>query len=329
MTTYIIRRILLNLVVLFILLTFVFISVRILPGDFAAEQVALRQFGGAGVEGESVEDLMEEARRALGLHGSIAEQYGRYLRDLVRGDFGISLATRASTITETREAFPYTLQLGTMILFVGLVMAIPLGCLSAWQKGTLLDAVLRVLAMIGLAAPVFWTATIGTLVVLETGIFELDILGYPGIWEDPWGSFQLFLIPALAGGAGIGAILMRLVRSEMIAVMGTDFVRTARAKGLTEARVAIRHGFRSSLATIITMTGLLLTSLLSGTIILETMFNIPGMGQEMITSIGRRDVPMVQTLALTIAAVVVFANLVVDIMTAIFDPRISVEASEA
>ena len=329
MTTYIIRRILLNLVVLFILLTFVFISVRILPGDFAAEQVALRQFGGAGVEGESVEDLMEEARRALGLHGSIAEQYGRYLRDLVQGDFGISLATRASTITETREAFPYTLQLGTMILFVGLVMAIPLGCLSAWQKGTLLDAVLRVVAMIGLAAPVFWTATIGTLVVLETGIFELDILGYPGIWEDPWGSFQLFLIPALAGGAGIGAILMRLVRSEMIAVMGTDFVRTARAKGLTEARVAIRHGFRSSLATIITMTGLLLTSLLSGTIILETMFNIPGMGQEMITSIGRRDVPMVQTLALTIAAVVVFANLVVDIMTAIFDPRISVEASEA
>ncbi len=329
MTTYIIRRILLNLVVLFILLTFVFISVRILPGDFAAEQVALRQFGGAGVEGESVEDLMEEARRALGLHGSIAEQYGRYLRDLVQGDFGISLATRASTITETREAFPYTLQLGTMILLVGLVMAIPLGCLSAWQKGTLLDAVLRVVAMIGLAAPVFWTATIGTLVVLETGIFELDILGYPGIWEDPWGSFQLFLIPALAGGAGIGAILMRLVRSEMIAVMGTDFVRTARAKGLTEARVAIRHGFRSSLATIITMTGLLLTSLLSGTIILETMFNIPGMGQEMITSIGRRDVPMVQTLALTIAAVVVFANLVVDIMTAIFDPRISVEASEA
>lgn len=329
MTTYIIRRILLNLVVLFILLTFVFISVRILPGDFAAEQVALRQFGGAGVEGESVEDLMEEARRALGLHGSIAEQYGRYLRDLVQGDFGISLATRASTITETREAFPYTLQLGTMILVVGLVMAIPLGCLSAWQKGTLLDAVLRVVAMIGLAAPVFWTATIGTLVVLETGIFELDILGYPGIWEDPWGSFQLFLIPALAGGAGIGAILMRLVRSEMIAVMGTDFVRTARAKGLTEARVAIRHGFRSSLATIITMTGLLLTSLLSGTIILETMFNIPGMGQEMITSIGRRDVPMVQTLALTIAAVVVFANLVVDIMTAIFDPRISVEASEA
>lgn len=329
MTTYIIRRVLLNLVVLFILLTFVFISVRILPGDFAAEQVALRQFGGAGVEGESVEDLMEEARRALGLHGSIAEQYGRYLRDLVRGDFGISLATRASTITETREAFPYTLQLGAMILLVGLVIAIPLGCLSAWQKGTLLDAVLRVLAMIGLAAPVFWTATIGTLVVLETGIFELDILGYPGIWEDPWGSFQLFLIPALAGGAGIGAILMRLVRSEMIAVMGTDFVRTARAKGLTEARVAIRHGFRSSLATIITMTGLLLTSLLSGTIILETMFNIPGMGQEMITSIGRRDVPMVQTLALTIAAVVVFANLVVDIMTAVFDPRISVEASEA
>ena len=329
MTGYILRRVLLNFVVIAILVTFVFIAVRVLPGDFAAEQVALRQFGGAGVEGESVEDLMDEAREALGLHGSIPEQYGRYIRDLVRGDFGISLATRDSTLSETREALPYTLQLGFMIFIIGVFMAIPLGCLSAWKKGSRLDAGLRVIAMVGLSAPIFWTATIGTLVVLKTGLLELDILGHPGIWEDPWASIQLFLVPAIAGGVGIGAILMRLVRSEMIAVMGTDYVRTARAKGLPETAIAIRHVLRSALATIITMMGLLLTSLIGGTIILEAMFNIPGMGQTMLTAIARRDVPMVQTLALSIAVLVVFANLAIDIITALVDPRISVTASEA
>ncbi len=271
---------------------------------------------------------MEEAREALGLHGSIIEQYGRYIRDVARGDFGISLQTRQSTISETREALPYTLQLGTMTLLIALMIGIPLGCLSAWRKGSRLDAALRVTAMLGLAAPTFWTATIGTLIVLETRWIELDVLGHPGIWEDPWASIQLFLIPAIAGGVGIGAVLMRLVRSEMIAVMGTDYVRTARAKGLAETAVAIRHGLRSALPTIIALIGLLVAVVVGGTIILEVMFNIPGMGQRMIRAIGGRDLPMIQTLALSIAVMVVFANLVVDIITAVVDPRISLSASE-
>ena len=328
MTGYIVRRVLLNFLVIAILATFVFIAVRILPGDYTVEQIATRQFAGGGVEGESVDDLMEEAREALGLHGSIIEQYGRYIRDVARGDFGISLQTRQSTISETREALPYTLQLGTMTLLIALMIGIPLGCLSAWRKGSRLDAALRVTAMLGLAAPTFWTATIGTLIVLETRWIELDVLGHPGIWEDPWASIQLFLIPAIAGGVGIGAVLMRLVRSEMIAVMGTDYVRTARAKGLAETAVAIRHGLRSALPTIITLIGLLVAVVVGGTIILEVMFNIPGMGQRMIRAIGGRDLPMIQTLALSIAVMVVFANLVVDIITAVVDPRISLSASE-
>ena len=173
-----------------------------------------------------------------------------------------------------------------------------------------------------LAAPSFWTATIGTLLVLKYSILELNIVGSPGIWEDPWSSFQLFVIPAVAGGVSSGALVMRMLRSQLLDVLRQDYVRTARAKGLRSRTVILRHALRNALIPVLTVLGFVFATLVSGSVILEAMFNIPGMGQMMIVSLRSRDVPVVQGLALVLATGVVVVNLLVDIVYLQVDPRI-------
>ena len=322
---YAFRRVLLNFVVIWLVMTFVFVTVRVLPGDYAAAQVSERYFGGGASAGESPEDALDKARARLGLDDSIPVQYVKYVRDLMTGDLGTSFATGRSVVAEIRHALPYTIQLGTMSMLIAVLISFPVGIISAVRQDSLLDGVLRFFAIGALAAPSFWTATIGTLVVLKYDILELNIVGSPGIWEDPWSSLQLFIIPAVAGGVSSGAIVMRLLRSQLLDVLRQDYVRTALAKGLRERTVILRHAMRNALIPVLTVFGFVFGTLISGSVILEAMFNIPGMGQMMIVSLRSRDVPVVQGLALVVATGVVIVNLVVDLIYLKIDPRISVE----
>ncbi len=328
MTNYVIRRVLLNVVVIWLVMTFVFVTVRILPGDYAAAQVSERYFGGGAAAGESPEEALDKARERLGLNDSIPVQYAKYVRSLVTDDLGTSFATGRSVVSEIRHALPYTIQLGTMSMIVGVLVALPVGIISAVRQDSLLDGVLRLFAIGSLAAPSFWTATIGTLLVLKYSILELNIVGSPGIWEDPWSSFQLFVIPAVAGGVSSGALVMRMLRSQLLDVLRQDYVRTARAKGLRSRTVILRHALRNALIPVLTVLGFVFATLVSGSVILEAMFNIPGMGQMMIVSLRSRDVPVVQGLALVLATGVVVVNLLVDIVYLQVDPRISVGGVE-
>jgi peptide/nickel transport system permease protein len=325
MHQYFLQRLLLNVLVIWIVMTFVFVVVRILPGDYAASLVAQRYFGAGAAAGESSEVALYQARERLGLNDSIPVQYGKYLRNLATGNFGRSFATGRPVFAEVRHALPYSIQLGLMTFLVAVLISVPIGMYSAIRQDTPIDGMLRIIAITGLAAPSFWTATIGTLIVLRFHLFTLDIVQSPGIWDDPLTSLQLFIIPALAGGLATGAIIMRFLRSQILDVIRQDYVRTARAKGLSERAVIVRHVVRNALIPVVTVVGFSFISMVSGAIILESMFNIPGMGRAIYTSLSTRDVPLVQAMAFVIALGVVSINLGIDMIYFKLDPRLSAE----
>ena len=325
MQQYILRRLLLNLVVIWIVMTFIFIALRVLPGDFAAQQISDQFFAGRGGDPE---EALRLARERLGLDDPVAVQYVKYFGELLRGDFGESFRTGESTLKSVRAALPYTLQLGLMSVIIAIVLAFPIGILSALRQDTWLDGGLRLFAVFFLAAPTFWTATLVSGWAVKFEVLELDVVGHPGIWEDPWDSFQLFLIPALAGGLATGAILMSFLRSQLLDVLRQDYVRTAKAKGLRNQIVVTRHVLRNALIPIVTILGILLAALVGGNVILEQMFNIPGMGRLLLEAIFIRDVPVAQAMVLFLAVGVVMINLLVDLSYFFIDPRLSVEAAE-
>jgi peptide/nickel transport system permease protein len=322
-TEYIVRRLLLNLIVVWIVASFVFFAMRILPGDFAAQQISEQFLSGSG-SGTTPEAALKEARARLGMDDPVPVQYAKYFGDILRGDFGNSFLTHESALSVTTDALPYSLELGVLSLFIALVIALPVGVISAVKQDSWLDAICRVLSILGLAAPSFWGATLLTLFVLRLDLWNLNIVGHPGIWEDPRASIELFIVPALAGGLASGAVLMRMLRSQMLDVLRQDFVRTARAKGLREQVVVIRHALRNALIPVVTIFGYLLGAMMGGNVILESMFNIPGMGQGLFQAITRRDVPVAQTMTLVIALGLVTINLAVDLSYFVIDPRVTV-----
>ncbi len=324
MTQYIARRLLLNLVVILIVMTFIFITLRILPGDFAAQQVSDQFFAGRGGDPE---EALRLARERLGLHDPIPVQYGKFLRDLFTGDFGTSFRTGGSPLTSVRAALPYTLQLGLMSVVIALILAFPVGIISALRQDSWLDGGLRLFAVFFLAAPPFWIATLSSGWSVKFDILDLNVIAHPGIWEDPWGSIQLMLIPSVAAGLAFGAVLMRFLRSQLLDVLRQDYVRTARAKGLQSRAVIARHVLRNALIPIVTIFGISLAALVGGNVILETMFNIPGMGRLLLQALLIRDVPVAQAMALLLVVGVVMVNLLVDLSYFLIDPRVTVGAA--
>ena len=328
MTAYVVRRLLLNLVVIWLVASFVFFAMRVLPGDFAAQQVSNAFFAGSGGS-TTPEAQLQEARKRLGTDAPIPVQYGRFFADILRGDFGKSYQTGEPAIAITRDALPYSLQLGIMSLLIGVVAALPMGLISAIRQDSLTDDGLRAVSILGLAAPSFFTATLGTLAVLRWNLWEIDVVSHPGVWDNPLASLKLFIIPALAGGLASGAVLMRLLRSQLLDVLRQDYVRTAWAKGLSERVIVVRHVLRNGLLPVVTVGGFLVGSLFSGNVILEQMFNIPGMGQRLLQAIVIRDVPVAQTMTLVIATGLVMINLAVDLTYTLIDPRITLKGASS
>ncbi len=313
MRAYIIRRLLLVPVTLFIISIIVFVFMRAVPGDAAVAK--------CGAAGSFDEKCFEAIREELGLNRSRFEQYTLWISDIVlRGDFGFSPLQRKHINDEIGPRLWNTAQVGLLSIVFTLFIGIPVGAVSAIRSGRLSDYVLRFLAVLGLSVPNFWVAS---LVIIFPAVWwgtrvAPDWVG----WEDPWTHLQIVAIPAFLLALTGGATLARIVRSSMLEVLRSDYVRTARAKGLRENAVVARHVFRTSMIPLFTLIGIQLGLVLGGSVIMEQIFNIPGMGLWIISAAGQRDFIVIQGAAIFFAAWFLLITLVIDIAYAWVDPRI-------
>ena len=267
---------------------------------------------------------VQELRAQLGLDRPAVTQYVTWVGDVLRGDFGFSYSRTGQHALVTdliQRSIPITLQLGTMAIFFAIIIAIPLGVISAIRFNSWIDQVARLFMIAGLSIPSFWLAKM--------------VIVYPSIWwnysppltytapnENLLRNIQQFIVPAFLQGLVLSASTSRLMRSMMLDVWRQDYIRTAKAKGLKEGRVIIRHALRNALIPVVTAFGIQVGIIIGGSAIIETIFNLPGVGQLLVTAVAGRDYPVIQTVVLMIAAFVVFVNMIVDVSYGLIDPRI-------
>jgi len=313
MHKYVMRRLLLAIPVLVCSSLIVFGLMRVMPGDAL---VALM-----GESGNVGERELEKLRRDLGLDRPYHEQYLLWVWQMVSLNPGHSIFTNEPIPVALRKAIPVTVELAVLAMVLGLVIAIPVGVLSATRQDKPSDYVGRVVAVSGLSLPDFW---LGTLVITFAAIWFRWIppLGYTSLWDDPWRNLQQFLLPAAVLGYRLSASTMRMTRSTVLEVLREDYVRTAWAKGLGGRLVVYKHALKNALIPVVTIVGGQLGTLLAGTVVVETIFALPGMGRLTVEAILFRDYPVVQTNVMLVAAVLVTLNLVVDLTYAWLDPRI-------
>jgi ABC-type dipeptide/oligopeptide/nickel transport system permease component len=309
-TQYIVRRLLLLPVVLFGVSVLVFMVLHLVPGN-PAQVIA-----GPDAPPETVAAI----ERELGLDRPLPEQYALYLNRVLHGDLGRSLRSRRAVIDDVMDALPNTLQLALVAAIVTPLLAIPLGVTAAAKRGTPLDSGLMLVSMLGITLPVFALA-LGFMWIFGYQLRLFPISGYGGpIWT--LDGLRSVALPALTLAIGSVAALARLTRSAMLEVLNQDYVRTARAKGLRENGVVLRHGLVNALLPVITVLGLQVAVLLSGAFVTETVFAWPGVGRLAVFAIQSRDFPLVQGTVLVIAVLFVLVNLAIDVLYAYVDPRI-------
>ncbi len=316
MSNYIVRRVLLNFLVLWIVATLVFLGTHALPGDFATKRAA------SGFEQVDQSEAIRLAKKQLGLDKPLWRQYINFMGDVAVGDLGRSYESRRTTWTELREKLPATLELGAMIAILSFLIAIPVGVISAVRQNSWVDYFLRGFAIMAVATPVFFVAVVLSLIVLRYDLFTIDIIGSPHLWTDPAAAIKLYAIPVVAGGIAGAAGTMRLLRSQMLEVMRQDYIRTARAKGLKDRNVYLKHALKNAMLPVLTVMGLTISGIVGGQVILESMFDIDGVGRYLLRRLVDRDFPPFQGTVLVISMVVVTMNLIVDLCYAWLDPRI-------
>jgi peptide/nickel transport system permease protein len=292
----------------------VFFSVRLIPGDIVLVLSGTR-------EGVS-EEQREQLRRSLGLDKPVPVQYLDWAGEVVRGDLGNSLKTQRSIAGDIADRLPVTIELALLAALVGLLIGIPAGVIAALRHGTRTELAAQGVALVGLSVPDFW---LGTMFLLVGSRYFGWYPGsqYVSFFENPVDNLSMFVLPAFAVGISLSASLMRMTRSALLDVMGSGYVVTARAKGLREAVVLSRHAFRNALIPIVTVIGLQLGYLFGGVVIVETVFNLPGVGRYAVQAISERDYPVIQATVLMITLIVLAISLAVDILYAYIDPRIT------
>ena len=313
MYKYVARRLLLAVPVLLLSSLIVFGLMRVMPGDAL---IALM-----GESGNVGQKELAKLRKDLGLDKPYYEQYGIWLWQMVSFNPGYSIFTNEPIAVALKKSIPVTVELATLALILGLVVAIPIGVLSATHQDHTSDYVGRVVAISGLSLPDFW---LGTLVITFAAIWFRWIppIGYTSFWEAPLTNIQQFLLPAAVLGFRLSAATMRMTRSTVLEVLREDYVRTAWAKGLGGRIVVYKHALKNALIPVVTIVGGQLGTLLAGTVIVETIFALPGMGRLTVEAILYRDYPVVQTNVMLVAATLVTLNLMVDLTYAWLDPRI-------
>jgi len=306
MIRYLSLRVLFALPALWLILTMVFLLAHIVPGDPVQQMLG---------EGARAEDL-QQLRHALGLDLPIGVQYRRYLPGVIHGNLGESFRFQQPVLRVVASHYPATLELAIVALFVCALIGIPAGLLAAQRRGRSADHAIGVLTLFGLSIPNF---ALGPVLIL---VFSV-ILGWLPV--SGRGGISHLLLPAITLGAALAAILTRMVRTSVIEELSSDYVRTARAKGLSESAVLFRHAFRNALIPIFTILGLQFGTLLAGTIVTESIFSWPGVGRLAVQAIQARDYPLLQGCILLIAVSYVAVNLLTDMIYAVVDPRVRLE----
>jgi len=313
---YIVRRSLLNVLVIFMVITMVFLALRVTPGDFAVRQA------GAQIPGRSAEEAEDIIRHDLGLDKPMPKQYWDFVSGLFRGDLGESFVSKQPVMLELRERLAPSIELAILQVAVAVLVAVPIGIISAVRQDTWLDYTLRLFAIFWLAVPSFFVGVLLLYGLARWAHWSPPITNYKGFFDDPFLNVQAMVLPAVAGGLAIGAIIMRFLRSQMLEVLRQDYIRTAWAKGLRERVVILRHALKNALIPVITVISLLLATIASANVVLETLFQLPGIGFYVVNAIQQYDYPVVQGVVLLVAAGLVFVNLLVDVAYAWLDPRI-------
>ena len=307
---YIMRRLLLTVPVVVGVSILIFLIIRLIPGDPA---IAI-----AGVHASN--EYIEQIRKDLYLDRSLAVQYAIFVRNLARGDLGYSTMTRRPVVVELRERFPRTVELTLLAMLIASVLGISAGIISATRRYSIFDNISMLVALFGVAAPVFWLALMLQL------LFAVHLGWLPATGR---GTFRHLILPAITLGLASAGLIARITRSSMLEVLRQDFITTARAKGLTEKVVVYKHAFKNALIPVVTIMGLQFGILLGGAVLTETVFAWPGVGRLLVDSILARDYPVVQGAVLVLAVTFVLINLIVDLIYAFLDPRISYHATES
>lgn len=317
MYAYITRRILLFVPTILLSTMLVFALFWIVPGDAAMMILT----GEEGDGGKVTQDDLDRLQHELGLDRPVYVQYGDWLWHILQGDFGDSVWYGTPVLVDLKGRFFITLELALFAIILAFIAAVPLGILSAVKQDSFLDHLSRMLALVGIALPSFW---LGILVIYALAYFVgwLPPLGYATLWGDPLTNLQQLIFPALVLAFHDMAFTARVARSAMLEVMREDYMRTARSKGLREWTVVGRHALKNALLPVVTVSGYQFGRLLGGTIIIESVFVIPGVGRYLIDAIIHRDFMVVQGVVLMAAAVVLFLNLVIDLLYGVLDPRI-------
>ncbi|MBW2061317.1 MAG: ABC transporter permease [Deltaproteobacteria bacterium] len=315
MRGYFIRRLLALIPTLIFATLIVFFLIRLVPGNVIDMMISMHDISDEEVTRASLE-------RALGLDVSVHVQYYRWMKAIIlHGDLGTSLWMGTSVTEEVMARLPVTLELGIIALIIGVVLAIPIGVYSAIRQDTAGDYGGRTVAILGLAVPSFW---LGTMIVVYPALWwdwspSIDLVSFR---EDPIENLKTFIVPGAVMGLAFSAVQMRMTRAMMLEVLRQDYIRTAWAKGLKEKTVIIRHALKNALIPVITLIGLYVPVLVAGSIIMESIFVLPGLGLLLIESINQRDYPIVMGLMLIFGVVILVINLVVDLSYGFLDPKV-------
>ena len=311
MTAYIVRRLLATIPVMIVVALFVFLLLHLTPGDPAAV-IAGDDASPADIEG---------VRRKLGLDRPIWEQFGIYVINLLRGDLGTSIFSNLPVMTLVKQRLEPSLVLAVSTLVVAITVAIPMGVIAAWKARTLVDRVVMGFSVLGFAVPVFLVGYL-LIYVFAIELRWLPVQGYKPLSQGVWQTLRSITLPAIALGMVYTALIARITRASMLEVLSEYYIRTARAKGVATPGVLLHHALKNAAVPIVTVIGIGLTMLISGVVLTETVFNIPGLGRLTVDAILKRDYPIVQGLIILFAAVKVLVNLLIDISYTFFDPRI-------
>jgi peptide/nickel transport system permease protein len=315
MINYIIRRLVMAVVVLLIVSIMVFVAMRLLPGD------PIRMLVTQSEQQEFTEQQIAQLRHEFGLDKPLMVQYFDWVGGIFHGDLGTSILHRAPVSQEIVRRIPITLHIGLLSFVIGLIIGIPFGIVCAVRRGTWIDTFVTTLSNIGITVPVFW---LGIMMIYLFGLYLrwLPVMGYTSPFDNFWLSTRQLVMPVICLALFPIASTARQTRSSMLEVMRQDYIRTAWSKGLSERLIIMRHALKNGLIPIATLSGMGLSMIVGGSVLVETVFNIPGMGRLAVTSVLNQDYPYVQGIILLVSTFILLCNLLVDISYGWLDPRI-------
>jgi peptide/nickel transport system permease protein len=315
MTAYILRRLIQSVIVFFLITVLIFIVMRLLPGDPIFMIISK-----ASAQTATVMQL-DVLRHEYGLDRSMMVQYFDWLGGVFHGDFGLSILTNTDIRQELFRRLPITLHLGILALIISFILGIPAGVICAVRRGTWIDTVVTSLANIGITIPVFWLGVV-LIYFFALKLGWLPVFGYTSPFTDFWLNTKQIIMPVFCLAISIVAAIARQARSSMLEVMRQDYIRTAWSKGLKERAVIIKHGLKNGLIPVMVLIGLGLSGIVGGSVLVETVFAVPGMGRMAVEAMGNSDYPVIQGVVLIFAVMVLLTNLIVDLSYGWLDPRV-------